>query len=66
MLLIDKLCYQSNLRYVNAGEKFNLRHTDPLHVRGQPFPFPLAVLVLAVNSYLIVAEEGSLFSATGI
>ena len=22
MIVIDKLCYQSNLRYVNAGEKF--------------------------------------------
>ena len=60
MLLIDKLCYQSKFKICQCGGKIHLRHTDPLHVRGQPF-HSLAVLVLAVNSYLIVGRGGIAF-----
>ena len=60
MLLIDKLCYQSNLRYVNAGEKF-IYAILTLCMCVVSRSIPLAVLVLAVNSYLIVGRGGIAF-----
>ena len=57
MLLIDKLCYQSNLRYVNAGEKF-LYAVLTLCMCIVSRSVLLAVVVLAVNSYLIVGRGG--------
>ena len=43
MIVIDKLCYQSKLRYENAGEKF---------------AFAVAGIVLAVTGTLTVAKGG--------
>ena len=57
MLLIDKLCYNSKLRYVNAGEKcaFSLI-TLCLCIISRSIL--IAVLVLAVNGILTVWKGG--------
>ena len=57
MLLIDKLCYRSNLRYVNAGEKFTYSLLT-LCMCIVSRSILLALLVLAVNSFLTVGKGG--------
>lgn len=57
MLLIDKLCYRSNLRYVNAGEKFAYSLLT-LCMCIVSRSILLALLVLTVNSFLTVGKGG--------
>ena len=57
MLLIDKLCYRSNLRYVNAGEKFAYSLLT-LCMCIVSRSILLALLVLTVNSFLTVGMGG--------
>ena len=57
MLLIDKLCYRSNLRYINAGEKF-VYALATLCLCIVSRSILLALLVLAVNGFLTVKKGG--------
>lgn len=57
MLLIDKLCYRSNLRYVNAGEKFAYALVT-LCMCIVSRSILMALLVLAVNGVLTVVKGG--------
>ncbi len=57
MMAIDKLCYSSRLRYVNAGEKFTFSVlTLLLCVVSRSLP--VAVVALAITAYLIVGKSG--------
>ncbi|MDD2979814.1 MAG: cobalt ECF transporter T component CbiQ [Hespellia sp.] len=53
MIVIDKLCYQSNLRYVNAGEKFAFSVLTLL-VCVISRSIVIAAIVLAVTGFLTV------------
>lgn len=57
MIVIDKLCYYSKLRYVNAGEKFAYSVATLLFCVISR-SICMAVLVLAVNGYLTVRRGG--------
>ena len=57
MLLIDKLCYYSKLRYVNAGEKFAYTILTLLACIISR-SFVVAALVFAVNTVLTVKIAG--------
>lgn len=57
MIAIDKLCYYSNLRYVNAGEKFAYAVLTLLFCVASR-SIPMAVLVLSVNGILTVYKGG--------
>ncbi len=61
MIAIDKLCYYSNLRYVNAGEKFAYAVLTVLFCVASR-SIPMAVLVLIVNGILTVYKGGIPFS----
>lgn len=61
MIAIDKLCYYSNLRYVNAGEKFAYAVLTLLFCVASR-SIPMAVLVLIVNGILTVYKGGIPFS----
>ena len=57
MLEIDKLCYTSRLRYVNAGEKcfFSLASVILCIVSRS---IPAALLLLLASTYLTVQRGG--------
>lgn len=57
MIVIDKLCYYSKLRYVNAGEKFAYAIATLLFCVISR-SVSMAVLVLTVNCYLTVKKGG--------
>lgn len=57
MILIDKLCYLSNLRYVNAGEKFAFAMLTLIFCIVSR-SIAMGVLVMAVNSFLTVKRGG--------
>ena len=57
MIVIDKLCYNSNLRYVNAGEKFAFALIT-LCMCIISRSILMAVLVLIVNGILTVGKGG--------
>ena len=61
MIVIDKLCYQSGLRYVNATEKFvYAMFSLLLCVLSRSVWAPL--LVFTANGILTVKKGGSPFS----
>ncbi len=55
MVVVDKLCYRSKLRYVNATEKTAFALTSLL-LTIVSRSIPTALVVLAVNSYLTLAK----------
>ena len=57
MIVIDKLCYNSKLRYVNAGEKFAFALIT-LCMCIISRSILMAVLVLIVNGILTVGKGG--------
>ena len=57
MIAVDKLCYRSKLRYVNAGEKFAYSMLTLLFCIASR-SFVLSVAVLLVNSILTVGKGG--------
>lgn len=57
MIVVDKLCYQSKLRYVNAGEKFAFSMLSLLFCILSRM-FLISAAVLAVNSFLTVRKGG--------
>lgn len=61
MIVIDKLCYYSKLRYVNAGEKFAFAMATLIFCLVSR-SIVLALLVLAVNGILTVKKGGIPFS----
>ena len=61
MLTIDKLCYYSRLRYVNAMEKFTYTVLTLVFCVASR-SLLMAVLVLAVNGILTVKKGGIPFS----
>lgn len=62
MIVIDKLCYYSKLRYVNATEKFFYTILTLLFCVFSK-SIPIAFLVLAVNGILTVKKGGIPFFA---
>lgn len=57
MIAIDKLCYSSELRYVNAGEKFAYS-LFTLLICVISRSILIALIVMAVNSFLTVKKGG--------
>lgn len=57
MIVIDKLCYKSRLRYVNASEKF-VYATLSLIICVVGRSIPAALLLFAVNGILTVRKGG--------
>ena len=62
MIVIDKLCYQSKLRYENAGEKFAFA-VITLCICVMSRSAAVAGIVLAATGILTVFYGGSLFFA---
>lgn len=60
MITIDKLCYVSKLRYVNATEKVVFAILS-LFIAVCSRSVPVAIIVILVNSYLIVFKSGVKF-----
>ena len=60
MITIDKLCYNSKLRYENAGEKFAFA-VITLCICVMSRSIAVACIVLAVTGILAVWKAGSLF-----
>ncbi len=57
MIVVDKLCYLSKLRYVNPGEKFALAMLTLLFVVVSR-SVAMGILVLAINGYLTMRLGG--------
>ena len=60
MITIDKLCYNSKLRYENAGEKFAFS-VITLCICVMSRSAEVAAIVLAVTGILTAVREESLF-----
>ena len=65
MIVIDKLCYQSKLRYENAGEKFAFA-VITLCICVMSRSAAVAGIVLAATGILTVFMVGSLFSLSEV
>ena len=64
MILVDKLCYLSKLRYVNAGEKFAFAMLTLIFCIVSR-SIAMGIFVMAVTGPLYEADDGSadLFAA---
>ncbi|WP_122642319.1 cobalt ECF transporter T component CbiQ [Luxibacter massiliensis] len=57
MIVVDKLCYRSKLRYINAGEKFAFSMATLMICIASRSAI-IAVIVLLLDAYLTVARGG--------
>ena len=60
MIVVDKLCYRSKLRYVNAGEKFVFSMVTLLFCIISR-SFLIAAIAFFVNGFLVVKKGGISF-----